>query len=355
MAKTKIKQLLAILSPDKTSVAFDDFVKGTEKLKEKLEDAIRADTMDEVRKELSTIKKNINVDSAIKAIEELRDGVSDSFETLSSAIEVKLSELERYQSENSRNANQSQERLTKELMSLRDETKQLIAKAESKLEKLNKDFGVSVQTINLERGKDIESVKTQLLSVGQNTLKAIEEEKVARETGAKELSTEIKKLRTDVFSRTNHGGNANRNIAISGNTSVLSRYTDINLKPGSNVSFSYQNNDVTKMLDLTITATGGGGSVIGTTRSINRVNTSQTMGGATNTDYVYIATDGVAVTLPDANTNTNLYTVKNVGVSSVLILTTSAQTIDGDTSLILGTQFTSVDIVNDGNNNWSIT
>ena len=52
------------------------------------------------------------------------------------------------------------------------------------------------------------------------------------------------------------GGNANRNITVGGNSSTLSRYTDINIIAGSGASLSYVNNDTTKRLDLTITATG---------------------------------------------------------------------------------------------------
>jgi len=78
----------------------------------------------------------------------------------------------------------------------------------------------------------------------------------------------------------------NRNIAIGGNTSVLSQYTDINIKAGSNVTLTYSNNQTTKYLDLTIASSGGGGSVGGTVRSINNISTSQTAGATAGTDYV---------------------------------------------------------------------
>jgi len=146
------------------------------------------------------------------------------------------------------------------------------------------------------------------------------------------------------------GGNMNRNISIGGNSSVLSRYTDINLKAGSNVTLTYANNDTTKNVDITIAATGGSG----TTRSINSISTSQTAGSTSGTDYVYVCSAGVALTLPDATSNTNLYTVKNTSTSSVLIATTSAQTIDAQSNLILATQYTSVDLISDGTN-WDIT
>jgi hypothetical protein len=169
----------------------------------------------------------------------------------------------------------------------------------------------------------------------------------------KDLDPELKKMKTEVLTAMSYGGGggAYRNIAVGGNPSVLSRYNDLNIKAGTNVTLSYQNNDTTKMLDLTIAATGGGA---GTVRSINSISTSQTAGATAGTDYVYICSVGVNLTLPDAVGNTNLYTVKNTSTSSVLVSTTSLETIDTSPNLILATQFTSVDLISDGAN-WDIT
>lgn len=150
------------------------------------------------------------------------------------------------------------------------------------------------------------------------------------------------------------GGNMNRNISIGGNASVLSRYTDINLKAGSNMVISYVSNGTTKNTDITFTATGGGGSVLGTTRSINTISTSQTAGNTSLTDYIYICSAGIKLTLPDATGNSNLYTVKNTSASSVLVATTSAQTIDTQSTVILPLQYTAIDLISDGTN-WDIT
>jgi hypothetical protein len=174
-----------------------------------------------------------------------------------------------------------------------------------------------------------------------------------------DIDREMNELRKDLLSRLNvgrGGGNANRNIAIGGNASVLSRYTDINIKAGSNVTLTYSNNDTTKYLDLTIASSGGGGgSVTGIIRSVNSISTSQTAGATAGTDYVFVCSAGVALTLPTASGNSNLYTVKNTAASSVLVLPDGTDTIDTDTSIILATQYTAVDLISDGTNNWSIT
>jgi hypothetical protein len=71
----------------------------------------------------------------------------------------------------------------------------------------------------------------------------------------------IAAIMPSVMSRiSNHGGgNANRNIAVNGNSSTLSRYTDINLKAGANTTITYANNDTTKQTDITFASSGGGG------------------------------------------------------------------------------------------------
>lgn len=183
---------------------------------------------------------------------------------------------------------------------------------------------------------------------------AIEDITATNQKRDKENKDSIEKLRREILSRLSNigGGNQNRNIAIGGNTSVLSKYTDINLKAGSNVTITYTNNDTTKYTDITIAATGGGGgSVGGVVRSINTVSTSQTMGSVAGTDYVYLASAGIRLALPPAAGNTNLYTIKNVSNSSVLV----AGTIDDDAGgVIMPIKYTSVDIVSN-DTDWKIT
>lgn len=95
---------------------------------------------------------------------------------------------------------------------------------------------------------------------------------------------------------------------------------------------------------------GGGG---GRSLSINSISTSQTAGSTANTDYVYLVSGTTTLTLPTAVSNTCSYKVKRVGTGLVTINTTSAQTIDGSTSVTLPVQYTALDIVGD-NANWNI-
>lgn len=170
-----------------------------------------------------------------------------------------------------------------------------------------------------------------------------------------DLKEVIEEIQPEIMRRIPQGGgNMNRNIWINGNSSVLNRYTDINLKSGTNVTIQYSNNDSLRTTDITLIASGGGGGG-GLSRSINTINTSQTIGAASATDYVYLCSAGIQVTLPDATAgNTNLYTIKNTSTSSVLVNTTSAQTIDGQTTVVMPTQYTSIDLESDSLN-WNIT
>jgi predicted nucleic acid-binding Zn-ribbon protein len=210
---------------------------------------------------------------------------------------------------------------------------------------------------------DIPDYKPELRALAErvdtefkNLPKSADPKEVAHiKSSVEEIQDDIKRLRERFVSFASRGGgNANRNIAIGGNTSVLSKYTDINLKAGSNVTITYVNNNATKYTDVTIAATGGSGSVGGTVRSINTISTSQTAGATSGTDYVYICSAGVQLTLPTAASNTNLYTVKNTGSSSVLVATTGGETIDTSSNAVLPIQYTSLDLISDGTN-WNVT
>lgn len=97
-----------------------------------------------------------------------------------------------------------------------------------------------------------------------------------------------------------------------------------------------------------VTASGGSGI----TRSINTIVVNTTGGTTASTDYVYIAT-GLTFTLPTAVANTNLYTVKNVGGSSVFVATTAAQTIDGSANAPIYLDNQALGFISD-NSNWRI-
>lgn len=231
------------------------------------------------------------------------------------------------------------------LSNVRDEIKGAEARLESRYE--SKEDAVMSLLRFTQMKKEIEG----MVSKFQKSFESHKDDWELFREELEDVKKDIKKKYVELISRPVGGGNQNRNIAIGGNSSVLSRYTDINIKPGNNVTLSYTNNDVTRMLDLTITSSGSGGS----SRSISNIATSQAAGSATGTDYVYIASVGVQLTLPTVVGNSNLYTIKNTSTSSVLLSPAGADTIDNQSTIILATQYTSVDLISDGIGNWNIT
>ncbi len=115
------------------------------------------------------------------------------------------------------------------------------------------------QGVRGERGGDGTDISPEEVKKKLESLTNDERLDVSAIKGAESLATknDLVLLR----GRERSGGNANRNIAIGGNASVLSRYTDINFKAGTNVTLSYQNNDLSKYTDITIAPTGRSGEV----------------------------------------------------------------------------------------------
>lgn len=104
-----------------------------------------------------------------------------------------------------------------------------------------------------------------------------------------ELKEVIEGLKPEIAKRMHPGGNMNRNIWVNGNSSVLSRYTDINLIAGTNVTLSYANNDTTKTTNITVAATGGGGTGLNPqipSGTINSSNTTFTTSGIVSIAFV---------------------------------------------------------------------
>jgi hypothetical protein len=89
-------------------------------------------------------------------------------------------------------------------------------------------------------------------------------------------------------------------------------------------------------------------------RIINSISgLSITLASAANTDYVYLASGTITLTLPTAIGNANRYTIKNVGAGVITIDTILAQTIDGSSSVVISVSNTSLDLISDGSN-WNV-
>jgi hypothetical protein len=88
-------------------------------------------------------------------------------------------------------------------------------------------------------------------------------------------------------------------------------------------------------------------------RSINRVSSSLLAGSAPQTDYIYVAVNPIVITLPSVIGNNNRYTIKNLSIGEVTVVSQPGQLIDGNISVKIIDQYTSIDLVGDSQN-WII-
>ena len=84
---------------------------------------------------------------------------------------------------------------------------------------------------------------------------------------------------------------------------------------------------------------------------VSAVATATAAGSAANTEYVYLCTTTMTITLPTAVGNTSIYNIKsNDATHTITIATTSAQTIDGAGSKTIAVQYQSITVISDGAN-----
>lgn len=346
MQKTKLQNLLNILSPDGTSVDFKAFDENIATLKAGLKQKIQATTLDDVNKQLTLFRKSLDFTPLFTSIENIEKNLDARIVAVTELLKTETTDFQSLLKENNGITDQKITDSTSGIQVLRDKLNSLKAQKDGEI----KDLRSRLDQLPVF----IKRVDDTFASLQKTMAEDAVKDEKEMEDMTKMCVDEVEKLRRELTNRINNmprgGGNANRNIAIGGDTSVLSTFTDINLKPGNNVTISYAKNQTTKYTDVTITATGGSG----TTRSINSIAVGQTAGATAGTDYVYVCTAALTLTLPTAVGNTNLYTVKNTSNGTITVDTTSVQTIDGDPTVVMPVKYTSVDLISDGSN-WQIT
>lgn len=176
-----------------------------------------------------------------------------------------------------------------------------------------------------------------------------------------EIRKEIEDLKRDFNRRLSQrevrtiiegGGNMNRQIRIDGDASILSRYTDINFQNSSSIGWVGTIDSTNRRVNITASIVAASGS--GITRSVSVLSVSSTMAAAATTDYVFFPNVGIQLTLPTAISNSNLYTVKNMAASSVLVAAATGEDIDGSTTALMPTQYESLSFISNGSV-WGVT
>lgn len=348
MAKNKTKllnNLLKVFAPDKTAVDFSEFDAEVEKLKSALKEKIQVQTIDDVNSQLERFKNHISLEPVVSAMKRIEEKVASQHSELMDEFEQKSLELDE--------AINNKEGDTKsKITSLRINLEEIGAQLASLEEVRKKD----IETIkkSIPDVTDIESMLNELSLETTSRLDALEEFEIeSPKDWTTDIGKQIDELRAEILTRISGlgGGAMNRQIFVNGVDPLL-KYTDVNLKPGANVTITYQNNETTKKVDITISSTGGGG---GNSRLIQSIATSQTAGSTAGIDYVYLCSGTLTLTMPTTVGNTDLYTVKNIGAGVVTVNTTGGETIDGSLTAVMPLQYTSIDLISNNSGNWNIT
>lgn len=332
--KQKLQRLLKVFTPDNTLADFGAFDEQINQLKNNLKEKVTVKTLEQVNVELEKFKKRIDLQPILDSLREIESSFGEKTQSLYEELGIKLAELNKADETRAKVLKSDIDDLNLQISSLETSFKLDITKVKKSIPDLTDlEDRVSELTIDLEtRLSLLENEEPQEIKDWQET---------------------IDKLRKDLMSRIGNlgGGNMNRKITF-GSVDYLTKYTDINYIAGSNVTFTIANNNTTKMVNITISATGGGGG--GTVRSINSISADTTAGSTSGTDYVYLVSGTTTLTLPDAVGNTNLYIIKNVGTGIVTIATTASETIDGTTTITMPVRYTAVDLISD-TTNWNVT
>lgn len=287
--KNKIKALLERLnsleSPQKDIGDFADQIVSN-KMKG-FTDEIRNDStlklLDGINQKLEQFRTDFNlspVDDAIAGITDdisiVKKSLNDGFTQQTNDFNTKISGIE------------------KTIATL--EKQSLNAKTDT-FSKAVDGLRTQLATVGVSRSTDKEMLTKQITKISadlDNKLKALDDKADAKqlEQAKKEItqnvSASLLQLRTDFTNQLSHhgGGQANRNIVFS--SSVLSRYTDLNI-----LGASYVNNDKTKQADVTLPSGGGGGTPSigggitgGTAGSIIFVNPTGTLAQDNNNFYI---------------------------------------------------------------------
>lgn len=344
-------RLDSLLRQSRTDTLIDDELEAVrnqvvERVRSRSLEQIRDDIL-ELRKEITSVRDGFTLEPAFVALEKAVDGISGEIEKARGEVDSQVKAIKSEFEKNVQSlASQLEDGNALSSVSLQALEAKLNGYQETYANE-SKDALDKGSFLSGEIGRISEEVR-QVMALIES--KDDEKDKKAIEDAVKELE---KRLNTRINSIQQHGGgNANRSIVVNGDKDTLKYYTDINLKPGSNVTITYAKNIATKYTDITISATGGGG---GTSRSVNNISTNTAAGSTAGTDYVYICSAALTLTLPPASGNSNLYTVKNNSNGTITINTTGGDTIDSDTNLQLPLRFTSVDLISDGVSNWNIT
>ena len=350
MSKISVLQRInSALTPDETSVDFSELDKKIAEVKQGLKEKITVKTLDDVTVQLDKFKKKIDFEPLIQSIQKIENDVTNKISHFSETVNQRVALLEEQiaKDEIGDTVESNRQETNFEINSLRGTLTHIRSEQASALSETKNAIG---KLQNYFNGK-VSQILSDLRSLGvkdETDIKKVQE-------SIQTLESTLEIVRKDLLTRINnlpHGGNAQRQINV--NSSVMSlKYTDINFKNGGGIVWSASNDETYNRVNITASiisagSGGGGGSVTGITRTTSIITASTTAPATAGVDYVFFAAAGLNLTLPTAINNLDQYTVKNTGNSSVVVTTSSGETIDGSASALLPIQNQSLDFISNG-------
>ena len=369
--KNKLKKILEALQPFDAPIedTFASLDKEIASVSARLKETITAKTLEDVNTQFKKLRKLF--EPLVGAFDELKGRLKERDQKLLDFWNDRLKEVnksfEGLSSMTSEEIKDKGEEITQIKALIREiqgrkqtDYTPLIEKTESSLRSLIEKLNKSIEKGGEESTKSIRTLEGEL----------------------KTLSTSLLQVREMANNRL--GGASHLQINV--NSSVMStRYTDINLVSNTAILWSASDDTTYKRVNLTASlisggaggsslevkeadgapdvnnvttivvsngtltddgggqvtiSTGGGGS--GITRISSTISVSSTFAAASQTDYVAFANVGIALTLPVASSG-NLYTVKNMSGSSVLVIATEG--IDEGASALIPNNYESLSFI----------
>lgn len=268
--KAKLREILDILSPYGTAADFKAFDESVNNLKSGLRDKIQAKTLEEVNGKLARFRKSIDFEPILTALGEIETTFDARIKEVARTLAVEIAKFDESSKSEKNETSSKIAQTSGTIVSLRKQLDALQIQKDREIKDIH-DSLKEIPTLKQFSAKDFADIRARL--------DQMDKKEANKPDQFSPLKKEVETLRTDLITKINniprHGDHANRNIAVGGNTSVLSRYTDVNLIAGANVTLTALPNTTTKYTDVTITATGGGGSfsVMIPTGTVNGINT----------------------------------------------------------------------------------
>lgn len=244
MKKNKLQRILNKLTPIDAGVS-DTFKLVDEeisKLSERLKETITTKTLEDVNKEFKNLQNLIT--PLVSAVDNLKEKALDSEKSLQKQIEDRITTLQNQLSSVSREADQNDSELNAEIETLKVNLKSLSSK---------EDFN-QLREYLLNKQKEFNT------SIDELSSRIKEPDFTSVETDIESLNERLDKFRNELTNRINSigGGSQNQKITVEG-TVMSTKYADFNLKAGSNITLSKSDDNTNRRVDITITASGGGG------------------------------------------------------------------------------------------------